>query len=112
MTQDQLDTIIRMRAAGKSCAVIGRKIGMSEGTVRYHCRRNGIPAKPHASAGKAWPAPRGGRRPFTAEDDVSLIAMESAGYTASQIARQLGRNPCSIAARLTTLALRDEMSVR
>jgi hypothetical protein len=98
---------------GWSYQRIGRKIGLSEGAVSWHCLMLGI-EPPQAC--QSWPVPRGPLvmkrgnhllRRFTPDEDARLLALEAEGKSRNAIGRAIGRRPNSVTGRLATLARRE-----
>jgi len=105
-----LDRMAELRERGLSYARIAELftaegVKVSRDAIEWQCFRLGVvppPGTPYERAGQIV-------RPFTAEEDARLLALEAQGLNASRIARLLGRRPQSIRARLLTLARRDAM---
>jgi IS30 family transposase len=112
MAPEQLETIEKMRAAGRSYGQIAQRLGKSPGAVSWICLRHGIESPvPHGQRGmtRSRPFMRGDRevRPFSVEDDAQLLQLEACGTSTAEIARVLGRNPSAVTGRLMVLARRD-----
>lgn len=114
MTPDQLETIERMRTAGRSYQAIGNRIGMSPGCVSWYCLRHAIeppnPRKPVEEIRGPLVMKRGGHeiRRFTADEDRLLQEWEKEGLSTHEIARRLGRRWNSTRGRSMILARRAE----
>lgn len=110
-SDQQLETIERMRERGRSYRAIGAATGLSENTVAGLClamaiegpRIPKVPIRPEVYL-------RGTSviRSFTAAEDSSLIEMVEADMPLNDIARALGRYTSSVRNRLRTLARREE----
>lgn len=100
-----------MRLA-KLCEDIAKELGITEGTVSWYCLTHAVDLP--------WQKPigvpvrnvyqRGDRpvRPYTSEEDRSLLQMERKGASAVEIGRKISRRWNSVRGRLATLARREE----
>jgi DNA-binding NarL/FixJ family response regulator len=115
VTDAQIDRMTELREAGRSIPWIARRLDLKAGTVDYHLRRLGVfppgrkPPVPRRSSGGYW---RHGAevRYFTPAEDAALLALRLDGQSLSGIARQLGRKPNCVRARLVALANRDQLA--
>lgn len=117
MAPEKVETIERMRAAGKSYRQIAAKIGMSPGAVSWYCLRYAIESSRDRAPSAVTPGAverRGNHvvRRFTPEEDAQILEMEGRGTPVYRIAQALGRANSSIIGRLMTLAARDESKAR
>ncbi len=113
VTPQLIETIIVLRERGRSFGQISARLGLSRGTISWHCLKHGAePPRP----GRSWDVPkvmemrRGNHvvRRYSPEEDARLLALEARGLRIAEIARALGRASNSIRGRLMTLARRDE----
>lgn len=86
----------RLRAAtcarnGMTAAQIAARLGRSVSAIRYALRTD------------AWPKPASKRRPYTASDDATILAMLGAGETVAAVAKVLGRKHASVGKRARSL---------
>jgi hypothetical protein len=118
LTAEQKEFCAEKREAGWSYLRIARKLGVSQGSVSWHCLQMGADPPNARPIDKTIRTPliamRNGKpvRRFTPEDDARLTAMSMAGKGDTQIGRALGRRPNSIRGRLMILArheARDEL---
>jgi hypothetical protein len=113
LSEAQLDEMTDLREGGATLAAIARHFTaagtpITATTIAWQCLRLGVvpPNYTPASLGRGC----GGQgRPYLPEDDERLLALEREGLSKREIARQMGRNRSSIAARLYTLARRDAL---
>lgn len=111
VTDEQIDRMIKMREAGRSTGTIARIVGVSPGTVDYHCIRLGVvdPNRHHLAPGRrafmrnGFPV-----RPFTLADDIEIQRLSREQVPVSDIARRVGRRPHSVQHRLYMLAMRED----
>jgi hypothetical protein len=110
LTMEQKEFAATKREAGWSHARIARQLGVSPGSVAWHCLKVAADppkAKP-IDATMRGPAlyDRNGKpvRRFTPEEDQQILTMRLAGKTPTQIGRALKRRHNSIVGRLMTLA--------
>lgn len=99
-----------MREAGQSYAYISERLGMSVGSVAWHCLRLGADRPDAKPIPAQWSGPavmqRSGHvvRRFTADEDAVIQKMALAGEKVADISRRLARPPNSVLGRLMTLA--------
>ncbi|PZU13788.1 MAG: hypothetical protein DI606_04260 [Sphingobium sp.] len=116
LSPDQLDDMAAMRERGWGIgrivdhfATVG--IVISGSSVAWHCKRLGADVPPRLR-GRCFDLQatyrRSGRlvRPWTPEDDRTLLELEAAGASLCEIGRRLSRAPSSVRNRLFTLARR------
>lgn len=112
LTDEQVAEAVRLRERGWGCASIGKRLGVSAGAILYQCLKQGA-VSPRTRSTRvcddefvAW----GGRRcrRFTPAEDARISALRTAGTSAAEISRLVGRAPTSVRIRLLQLALRDE----
>ena len=109
-SDEQLTEAAELRETGMSCAAIAKRLGMSVGSVSWHCLRLGADS-PNTTGNTSKPTgpmevTRGDHvvRRFTESEDARLIEMERAGWRICDMAQALGRKPNSVRGRLMTLA--------
>lgn len=113
LTQEQKDFAFEKREAGWSINRIAMRLGVSPGSIAWHCLAMGADPPNARPIDKAIKGPvsclRNGKsvRRFTPEEDQQLVAMRLAGKTDTQIGRVVGRRSNSIRGRLMTLARHD-----
>lgn len=113
LTEAEIARIAEMREAGKTAAVIARRVGCSIGAVNYHCLKLGADAPGAKPLRDEIVGPsemkRGDHvvRRFTPEDDALLKALALQGFGNGIIARRMGRRWNSVNGRLMTLARRE-----
>ncbi|MBU0643672.1 MAG: hypothetical protein KJ731_21160 [Alphaproteobacteria bacterium] len=102
-----------LRETGMSVDAIAKRLGMSRGSVSWHCLRLGADS-PNTVTNVSDPkgpmvVARGDHyvKRFTATEDRALIDMDIAGWRVCDMARALDRKPNSIRGRLMTLARRE-----
>ena len=117
LTQAEKDELFRLRSErGLSYTQIARKMGISVGSVTYHTLVHGIekpgscPFRNRIKPPETYTYMRNGKpvRGFTPEEDEILIKMSKAGAKYSEMGDRLGRRHNSVAARLATLARKEE----
>lgn len=112
-TPEEIDEIVRLRECGISYQQISQRVGISEGSVYYHCLKQGAePPKPRPLPEGIVGPPEFNRgtykvRRFTPAEDARLLELEAEGLSQYEIARRLGRKRNSINGRLMTLARRE-----
>lgn len=116
LTADEIEQAAELRERGLTIGQIARKLStpdrrISEGAISWHCLKLGAdlpPARRKNAATGRQPVRRGNHvvRPFTPEEDETLLRLASEGQGPTAIARQLGTNrkSNSITGRLMTLA--------
>lgn len=114
LTDDQLDAMADMRAAGQSYLTISRVFGCSESAIAWNCLRLGVEPD-----GVVRPVPvdrrpmvidgaNGPIRRFTPDEDHQLLEMAGAGRRYQEMAERLQRRWSSVYARLMVLARHDQ----
>lgn len=81
-------------------------------TINWQCMRLGADAPPRLRGRHTVPSRSYNRngtpvRPWSAEDDARLLAMEEAGTPLNRIGIEIGRANSSVRGRLLTLSRRD-----
>ena len=113
-TDEQLDEAARLREAGMSINAIGKRLGMSPGSVSWHCLKLGADSPTTATNVPDYSGPMIMRRGdhlvkrFTPEEDARLLQMDIDGERVCDMARAIGRPANSVRGRLMTLARREE----
>jgi DNA-binding CsgD family transcriptional regulator len=110
LTKEQKDFIAERREAGWSTNRIAIRLGVSPGSVAWHCLQMAVDPPNARPIDKTIKGPlvcsRNGMpvRRFTPEDDEKLLALSVAGKSNTEVARALNRRSNSIRGRLMTLA--------
>jgi hypothetical protein len=87
-----LDRVRMLVSEGHSAVEIGRLLTISPKTVRAACRKHSIPLVNE-------------RRHFTGEENRIIAGRASHGWTATMIAREIGRDRQAVASRARKLGL-------
>ena len=105
LSDAQKEQIVALREKGKRVTFIASRVGCSEGSVLYHCLRNGLDPFDNATLG------RRGKGAFSEEEDARLIALEESGMKLHHIAATLNRPRTSTRMRLMLLCARAEKAL-
>lgn len=115
LTTEQIEQIAYLREVESVPAIrLAERFGVSPSLISWHCMKQG--AVPQSTR-RRKPGDRGpmvtfrhGKpvRRFTPEEDERLIEMALSGMDNRAIGRGLGRADTSVAARLATLARRED----
>lgn len=114
LSDNQILEMCRLREKGWGTVRIAQHFTakgtkVSPGSIQWQCLVHGADAPPRLRGKHTQPAApyqRGKHivRPYTADDDALLRALDCQGISMSVMARRIGRRPNSIRGRLATLA--------
>lgn len=107
------DRIVELAELGVAQSTIARTLRLPRSTVQSICLSAGVGSDKYSKSGKERKTSYRGSvkvKPFSDEEDLVLLDLESMGLSKGEIARRMKRNRSSIINRLRTLARKEAMA--